>query len=70
MRFIEFSTNLKNVVQSVMIEQGDRIKNVDANQLKVKSLEQQRLKYAKAEKQEKARQALLKAQKKVRDAMN
>ena len=70
MRFIEFSTNLKNVVQSVMIEQGDRIKNLDANQLKVKSLEQQRLKYAKAEKQEKARQALLKAQKKVRDAMN
>ena len=62
--------NVLNVVQSAMNEQGNGMKTLSADELKVQNLAQQREKYAKAEKQEKARQSLVKAQQRMRDAQS
>lgn len=63
-------SNVLNVVQSAMNEQGNGMKTLSADELKVQNLAQQREKYAKAEKQEKARQSLVKAQQRMRDAQS
>lgn len=63
-------SNVLNVVQSAMNEQGNVMKTFSADELKVHNLAQQREKYATAEKQEKARQSLAKAQQRMRDAQS
>lgn len=63
-------SNVLNVVQSRMNEQGSGVRTMTADELKVQNLAQQREKYAKAEKQEKARQSLVKAQQRMRDAQS
>jgi len=63
-------SNVLNVVQLAMNEQGNGVKTLSADELKVQNLAQQREKYAKAEKQEKARQSLAKAQQRMRDAQS
>jgi hypothetical protein len=63
-------SNVLNIVQSAMNEQGSGMRTLSADELKVQNLAQQREKYAKAEKQEKARQSLVKAQQRMRDAQS
>ena len=63
-------SNVLNVAQSALNEQGNGMKTLSADELKVQNLAQQREKYAKAEKQEKARQSLAKAQQRMRDAQS
>lgn len=68
--YIFGQSNVLSVVQSAMNEQGSGVKTLSADELKVQNLAQQREKYAKAEKHEKARQALVKAQQRMRDAQS
>ena len=61
----------KNVlsVTQVSNEFAESISNLNSDQIRIKSLEDQKKKYAVLAKREKARQSLVKAQQKVRDAM-
>lgn len=62
--------NLLGLVTVSISEEVAGTRVLSADELKVQNLAQQRERYAKAEKQEKARQSLVKAQQRMRDAQN